>query len=145
MEPNEEMVLRDDRRTAHGWPRALLILIAIFAGVFTWIAIVSATGDVMDHHPGRAALTVLAALVWVAMAVGLLHNGRRMRRIAWATAAVNLLADLITFVWTTFPVDVWSPWYRGGANYLYVPALLAMAALAWLYHSSPARLAQDNG
>ncbi|MBM9433245.1 hypothetical protein [Flaviflexus equikiangi] len=136
--------LQDSRRSALGWARVLLLLIGGLAAVFLWLAIVGATSAFLDSRPGTALLTLSAAIVWVLMAVGLLHNGRRMRRIAWAGAGLNVLMPVIGF-FAELPLYTWSPWREGGVAYWYVPTVLALVSMWWLHHSSPARLAQHNG
>lgn len=140
----EQGGLQDQRRSAHGLARVLLLTIAGFAVAFIWLGIVGATSAFMSSAPGTALLTLLAAAVWVLMAAGLLHNGHRMRRIAAATALTNVVTPLIGLA-VELPLYNWSPWRHGGIAFWYVPTLLAAVALWWLYHSSPARLAQSNG
>lgn len=136
--------LQDSRRSAIGWARVLLLVIAAFAVAFLWLGIVGATSAFLNELPGTAVLTLVAAIVWALLAAGLLHNGRRMRRIAWACAAVNVIMPLVD-LWADLPLYSWSPWRDGGVAFWYVPTLLAAVSLWWLHHSSPARLAQQNG
>ena len=142
---SETFELADTRRTAYGWPRVLLLLIAASALVFVWLGIAGATSAFMNSHPVLGLVTTCAALIWVGMASGLLHNGRRMRRIAWASAIINLVMPIVALIVDSFPVDRWSPWYSGGASYWYVPTVAAFVSIIWLFYSSPARLAQHNG
>lgn len=136
--------LSDSRRSAHGSARILLFIILIFTIIFAWLAIVGATSAFMNTLPGTALLTLLAGATWVAMTAGLFHNGRRMRRVAWGTAIANVVMPIIG-LFAELPLDGWSPWRDGGIAFWYVPTALAVATLVWLYHSSPARLAQRNG
>lgn len=136
--------LHDSRRSALGWARVLLFIIIAFAAAFVWLGIVGATSAFLNSLPGTAVLTLVAAVVWSLMAAGIVHNGRRMRRIAWAAAAVNVIMPIID-LWAAMPLDTWSSWRSGGVAYWYVPTLVAAVTLWWLYHSSPARLAQQNG
>lgn len=136
--------LQDRRRSAHGSARVLLFVIVGFAIAFLWLGIVGATSAFISSLPGTALLTLLAAAVWMLMAVGLLHNGHRMRRIAWAAALINLVLPLIGF-FADMPLYHWSPWRDGGVAFWYVPTALVAVSLWWLYYSSPARLAQRNG
>ncbi|WP_182353390.1 hypothetical protein [Flaviflexus huanghaiensis] len=136
--------LHDSRRSALGWARVLLLLIIALAVVFTWLAIVGATGAFLDSLPGTAVLTLTAAVVWALMAAGIVHNGRRMRRIAGIAAAINVVMPIVG-LWVAMPLDQWSPWRSGGVAYWYIPTIVAAVTLWWLFHSSPARLAQQNG
>ncbi|MEZ7897733.1 MAG: hypothetical protein QMB98_02835 [Flaviflexus sp.] len=136
--------LSDSRRTAHGTARLLLLFIAAASLVFAWLGVVGATTAFMEDRPGTAVLTLIAAITWIAMSAGLLHNGRRMRRVAWISALINVVMPLIG-IFVSLPLDKWSPWRDGGLAYWYVPTVLAVVAMVWLYNSSPARLAQQNG
>lgn len=136
--------LQDRRRSAHGSARVLLFIIGGFAIASLWLGIVGATSLFMSSLPGTALFTLLAAIVWAIMAIGLLHNGQKMRKIAWATALINLAMPLIG-LFADLPLYTWSPWRDGGIAFWYVPTILAAVSMWWLYYSSPARLAQRNG
>lgn len=136
--------LSDSRRTARGSARLLIFLIAGLTLVFSWLGVVGATSAFMNDRPATAALTLVAAIVWIGMSAGLLHNGRRMRRVAWAGAIINLTLPIIG-IFVNLPLDMWSPWRDGGLAYWYVPTIVTVMAIIWLYTSSPARLAQQNG
>lgn len=137
--------LADSRRSAHGWARLLLVLVVIAAAVFAWMAVVGSTTMFQSERLATAVISVIAAAAWVAMAAGLIHNGRKMRRVAIGTATANTVMPFVTLAVSDFPIDKWSPWHDGGVSYWYVPTVLAALSIAWLYHSSPARLARRNG
>ena len=137
--------LADSRRSAYGWSRVLVVLVVVAALVFGWMAVVGSTTMFQADRVASAVISVIAAISWVAMAAGLIHNGRKMRRVALATAIVNTVMPLVALAIPNFPVDRWSPWHDAGVSYWYVPTVLAALSIAWLYHSSPARLARRNG
>jgi len=135
----------DERRTATGWPRIFIFAVAVYAGIFVWRSIVAGTQDALEGLGLTAALTWLSALVWIAGAAGLVHNGKKMRWVALFAMSLNVVMPLLGLAVSDFPVDRVSPWFDGGATYFYVPTVLAVGAVAWLFHSAPSRLAQQNG
>jgi hypothetical protein len=135
----------DDRQSTHGWPQIIAWVLAAAAAVFVWRGIVWATDDMVAGHYGRAVLTLVSAAVWLAGAVGTIHNGRRMRYVAWGAWIVNAIMPL-ALLWTgENAVAHVSPWFHGGSTYFYLPTLGAIVAIALLAWSSPSRIAARNG
>jgi hypothetical protein len=137
--------LPDDRTTAHGWPRILLFLLAAGALIFSWRGVVASTVAFGDGDVSEAGLTLVSDLCWIAGAVGIIHNGRRMRRLAWATWVINAVMPFVALVVGNVALDRVSPWFDAGATYFYLPVLGAVAAIAWLAWSSPSQIATRNG
>ena len=136
-------MIRDERRTAVGWPLFLLIALSLGAAIFVWRAIVAGTEDFQLGYPWRMATTLVAALIWVLACAGSLHNGRRMRWVATACWSANIVMAVVGVVIPDLFHQV-SPWYQAGATYYYLPTLGAIAGLAWIMWSRPASIAQRN-
>jgi cytochrome bd-type quinol oxidase subunit 2 len=133
----------DTRRPAYGFGRVLILVYGIFAVAATARAGVQLITKA-DEAPLAYALSAVAGLVYVLATVALGHNGRRMRRVGW-TAVVFELVGVATVGTLSlvrpelFPDDtVWSGF---GSGYGYVPAVLPVLGIAWLWHSSPGRIA----
>ncbi len=137
--------IRDDRSSTHGWPRVLLWALALGAAVFTWRGIVASTEAFVNGEVSVGVTTLLANLCWIAGSVGIIHNGRRMRRLAGITWTVNLIVPLITAFAHIEPIVRVSPWFQAGTTYFFLPTLGAVAALVWLMWSAPSQIATRNG
>ena len=137
--------LRDERTAAMGWPRALFGVLAVGAVIFLWRGIVASTDAFLDHRVPEGLLTLLAAVSWVAGAPGVLHNGRRMRRLALVSWTLNLLAPIAALVFASWELNRVNPWFHGGQTYYFLPTAGALAALVWLMWSAPSKIATRNG
>ena len=137
--------LRDERTAAMGWPRALFGVLAVGAVIFLWRGIVASTDAFLDHRVPEGLLTLLAAVSWVAGAAGVLHNGRRMRRLALVSWTLNLLAPIAALVFASWDLNRVNPWVHGGQTYYFLPTAGALAALVWLMWSAPSKIATRNG
>lgn len=136
----------DTRPPARGWGRAIIAVYAIFA-----ISSFARAGVqlVRDAHEAPVAywLSALAALIYVLATVALAHNGRRMRRVAWGAVVVELLGVLVVGGLSLlepelFPrATVWSAFGRG---YGFVPLVLPVLGIVWLWRSSPGRVARAS-
>ena len=137
--------LRDERTAAMGWPRALFGVLAVGAVIFLWRGIVASTDAFLDHRVPEGLLTLLAAVSWVAGAAGVLHNGRRMRRLALVSWTLNLLAPIAALVFASWELNRVNPLFHGGQTYYFLPTAGALAALVWLMWSAPSKIATRNG
>jgi cytochrome bd-type quinol oxidase subunit 2 len=133
----------DTRRPAYGLGRVLILVYGIFAVAATARASVQLITKAHEA-PLAYALSAVAGAVYILATIALGHNGRRMRRVGW-TAVVFELVGVVTVGTLSlvrpelFPDDtVWSGF---GSGYGFVPAVLPLLGIAWLWHSSPARIA----
>jgi hypothetical protein len=122
--------------TSTGWGRVLIAVYAVFA--------LSATGRSSvqlalsaDEAPLPYALSAVAALVYVAATVGLARDGVAARRVAWTACLVELVGVVGIGALSVARAD-WFPddtvWSGFGQGYGYLPAVLPLAGLAWLWH-----------
>jgi hypothetical protein len=124
-----------------GLGRVLLFVYGLFA--------VSATGRAsvqiitkFSEAPVAYLLSALAAVVYIAATVGLARGGPRGRAIALTSCSIELAGVLIVGTLSlsdkaAFPdATVWS---RYGSGYGYVPLVLPMIGLWWLWHNRPRR------
>ncbi|WP_153398519.1 hypothetical protein [Ornithinicoccus halotolerans] len=93
-----------------------------------------------EQAPLAYGLSALAAAVYVLATVCLLLPGRAAWAAAFVAISVELLGVLVVGTWSvldpaSFPDDtVWSGYGRG---YLYVPLVLPVAGLWWLWRVRP--------
>lgn len=123
--------------TSRGWGRLLVAVYGVFALAATGrssLQLVTQAGEA----PVPYALSALAAVVYVLATVALARSSERSRRVAWAAVSVELVGVLTVGVLSLaesslFPDDtVWSAF---GAGYGYVPLVLPVAGVAWLWHT----------
>ncbi|ACQ80132.1 putative integral membrane protein [Beutenbergia cavernae DSM 12333] len=138
--------VHDPRRRAYGAGRALIAVYGVFALSATARAGVQLVRDAAEA-PLAYGLSAFSALVYVVATIALAHNGHRMRRVAWAAVVVELVGVLAVGTLSVvdpaaFPKD--TVWSHFGQGYGFVPLVLPLLGLAWLWRSSPARIAQSD-
>ncbi|MDO5025630.1 MAG: hypothetical protein Q4E03_03830 [Trueperella sp.] len=136
--------LADTRPRTFGWPAVFIGVLCVAAVFFALRGIISAAIDFTAGEPLAATGTILSALAWVCGGVGLAHNGRRMRRVAWSAWALNTVVPILTLAFQSDWLNSASPWFSGGSTYFYLPTVGAALALGWLFWSQPARVAARN-
>jgi hypothetical protein len=98
--------------------------------------------------PLAYSLSAVAALIYIVASVGLAVGGPVGRRIALVSCSVELVGVLVVGTLTVvdpaaFPhATVWS---RYGDGYGYVPLLLPMVGLWWLWRHRPSRIDPGRG
>lgn len=136
--------LPDTRGPARGWGRLVMVLYWVFAIITTipalWFLIREGATPI-----GPQLVAVAAGLVYVLAAVGITHNGQRMRRIAWACVIVAFVGPLIVGLWglggaPTEPHACFSAWADFGRDYWYTTLLVPLIGMWWLWFSDPRRI-----
>ena len=133
----------DTRRPAYGLGRVLILVYGIFAVAATARAGVQLLQRAAEA-PLAYGLSAVAGLVYIVATVALAHNGRRMRRLAWCAVLFELVGVLTVGTLSVVSPELFqhdSVWSRFGSGYGYVPAVLPLLGIAWLWRSSPARVA----
>lgn len=137
--------VEDTRRPAYGPGRVLIFVYGVFA-----ISATARASVQLIRNPAEAplaySLSALSALVYIAATVAMAHNGRRMRRVAWATVTFELVGVITVGILSLTHPELFqhdSVWSRFGSGYGYVPAVLPVLGLFWMWRSSPARIAQS--
>jgi hypothetical protein len=129
------------RATATGPGR---VLIAVY-GVFALSATARAGVQIATRFaeaPVPYLLSALAGVVYILATIGLAGHGPGARRLAWAAVLFEFVGVIaigtITVLDTAdFPDDtVWSVFGRG---YGFVPLVLPLVGLWWLWHTRPRR------
>ncbi|QDC26641.1 hypothetical protein FE374_09660 [Georgenia yuyongxinii] len=122
--------------------RVLILVYGIFAVAASARASVQLLRDAAEA-PVAYSLSALAGAIYIVATIALAHNGRRMRRVAWVAVVIELLGVLIVGTLSLvepalFPQD--TVWSRYGGGYGFVPAVLPLLGIGWLWYSSPARV-----
>lgn len=126
-----------ERPTSGGPGRLVVAIYAVFG--------VAATSRAMyqmitrfDVAPAAYLLSAFAAVVYVVATVALARGGRISRRVALVAVVTELVGVLVigtvtAFGFVDFPDDtVWSVY---GQGYLFIPVVLPLAGLAWLWRT----------
>ena len=128
-----------DAAIGTGLGRVLLLVYGIFA-----VSAGARAGVQIATHFAEAPLAYLlsafAALVYVSATVGLAIGGARGRMIALVSCSIELIGVLVVGTLSiadavAFPDD--TVWSRFGSGYGYVPLVLPLIGLWWLWHNRP--------
>jgi hypothetical protein len=132
------------RATATGPGRVLVAVYAVFA-----LAATARAGVQLATRFGEAPLAYLlsafSGVVYILATVGLSRSGPGARRLAWTAVAIELVGVLVigslsVFDPVAFPrATVWSGY---GAGYGWVPLVLPVLGLLWLFRTG--RAARDR-
>ena len=135
----------DGQPTNTGWGRALVLVYAVFA-----ISALGRSSVQLAEKAGDAplayGLSAFSAVVYAVATYCLARPGRRTTPIAWVAVSVELVGVLVVGALTVvdpalFPDD--TVWSRFGSGYGWVPAVLPLFGLAWLWHTRPQRNADS--
>ena len=128
---------QEDDTPPTGPRRVLIALYAVFALAATARGIVQIATKYHDA-PLAYVLSLFSGFVYIAATIGLVTNRRWSRPLAWAAVGTEMvgvvtigLASIIDS--TAFPHD--TVWSRFGAGYGYVPIILPVLGLMWLWQT----------
>lgn len=130
-----------DRTELEGPPtgprRVLIALYAVFALAATARGVVQITTQ-FDAAPLAYALSLFSGVVYVAATVGLVTDRSWSRPLAWAAVGTEMAGVLIVgllsiFDSEAFPKD--TVWSRFGSGYGYVPIILPVIGLMYLWQT----------
>lgn len=134
-EPGSEQA----RGTGHGFGRVLVFVYGIFA--------LSATGrssvqlaTKASEAPVPYALSALAAVVYIVATYALATDRRRLATTAVVVELVGVLTVGVTSVFLPGDYPDQTVWSDFGSGYGYVPLVLPMVGLWWLWHTRSARV-----
>ncbi|NCD18480.1 MAG: hypothetical protein EOL89_00610 [Actinobacteria bacterium] len=134
--------LPDSRRRAYGLGRVLILVYGVFALAATARSAVQLIRDA-DAAPLAYWLSAFAAVVYIVATVALAHNGRRMRRVAWGAVVVELTGVLVVGALSLGRPDLFpdeTVWSQFGSGYFFVPLVLPVLGITWLWRSAPVRI-----
>ena len=119
------------------------VLVAVY-GVFALAATARSLVQLLtkaDEAPLAYTLSALAAAVYVAATLGLAEVGPAPRRLAWAAVGFELIGVLTIGTLTVLDPELFpdaTVWSSYGAGYGWLPLVLPLAGIAWLWHTRPA-------
>jgi len=133
---------RDKRPPSLGLGR---IIIALFWLLGAWI-FVTAIVDLF-HGQGKPwgpqIVALLAGVDYLVAATALTHNGKRMRQVGWVTIGLSIAVPIILWV-ASLGLDelnvARSAWTGMGADFYYLPLLVSLIGVVWMWRSNPRRI-----
>lgn len=143
--PQEEDQVVDTRGPSLGLGRLVMAAFWIFGAWVTTNAVVDIVHLDSSGPIGPALVALFAGLLYLLAALALTHNGRRMRMIGWACVCVEAIGPvLVGVLGVGLPQlsDPRSPWGAFGADYWYIPLVLPVVGLVWLWWSNPRRIVE---
>lgn len=127
------------RRTSSGPGRVLIAVYGVFALSATARAGVQLVTD-YSEAPLAYLLSAFAGLVYIVATVTLARGSQSSRRLAWAAIIVELLGVLAVGTASVFDAEAFpraTVWSEYGRGYGYVPLVLPVLGLAWLWRTRP--------
>ncbi|MEU7846483.1 hypothetical protein AB0B74_10985 [Micromonospora parva] len=128
------------RRTNSGPGRLLIAVYLLFA-----IAATSRAGlqiaTKFDEAPVAYLLSGVAALIYIVAAVGLARAGHAGRRVALACCSVELVGVVAVGILSLVDRELFpdeTVWSGFGSGYGYIPLVLPVLGLIWLWRTRPA-------
>lgn len=128
-----------DAAIGTGAGRVLLLVYGIFAvsaGARAGVQIATKFAEA----PLAFLLSAFAALVYIAATVGLAVGGTRGRLIALTSCSIELVGVLVVGTLSVFDKEAFpdaTVWSGYGSGYGYVPLVLPLIGLWWLWHNRP--------
>lgn len=135
---------RDPRTASWGLGRIFMAGLVVFSVValfheFATLPAASSAGY------GLAMLSLANVAHWIVLSIAVIHNGRRMRLLAWALSGIeSLLLVLFALVFSSPNLERAQLLFNWGQEYLYFPAILTALTIIWLLVSSPLHSANRN-
>lgn len=93
-----------------------------------------------DEAPLAYSLSAVSALVYILATVALIVPGRAWYLIAWATICFELAGVLVVGTLSITHPELFahaSVWSSYGAGYVFIPLVIPMLGLVWLYLRRP--------
>ncbi len=127
----------EDEAPPTGPRRVLIALYAVFALAATARGVVQILVQ-YDEAPLAYVLSLFSGIVYIAATVGLVTHRRWSRPLAWAAVGTEMVGVVTIGIASivdsaAFPKD--TVWSRFGAGYGYVPIILPVLGLMWLWQT----------
>ena len=139
---NEAVGARDQRPPSLGLGRIIIAMFWLLGACIFVMAIID-----LFHAQGQPwgprIVALLAGIDYLVAATALTHNGRRMRVVGWVTIALSIAIPIILWV-ASLGLDelnsARSAWTGLGADFSYLPLVVSIIGLIWMWRSNPRRI-----
>ncbi len=130
-----------ESRVNRGFGRVLVVVYGVFALAATARSF-SQIVTRFDEAPVAYVLSAIAAVIYIVATVALARGDRTSTRVATVAIAIELAGVLIVGTASLLVPDAFpdaSVWSGFGAGYLFIPLVLPLVGLWWLWRSRSAR------
>lgn len=127
--------------TGHGPGRLVVAVYGVLAIAATARSSVQIARDLAEA-PLAYLLSGVAAVVYLVATVALARGGARWRPVAWVTIGVELVGVLVVGTISVLRPDLFpaaTVWSGFGSGYGFVPLVLPVIGLWWLWHTRAPR------
>jgi hypothetical protein len=135
--------LSNSSSRAVGVGRVLIIVYGVLALGATARSVVQIITQ-FDKAPVAYLLSALSGVVYILATVALLGKGRGWYLTAWFTIAFEMLGVLVVGSLSVFDSQLFpanTVWSFFGIGYLFIPLVLPVLGMLWLYHLRPSAVA----
>ncbi|WP_241157530.1 hypothetical protein [Schaalia sp. ZJ1691] len=147
--PSTAQGVEDTRPPALGLGRIVIAMYWLFG---LWVTVVAVL-DLLRPHRSVAAtsplgirvVSLLAGIVYLLAAVAITHNGRRMRILGWISCGIALVGSFIVSLASLGVPElsaVRSAWTTFGSDFAYLPIVISVIGLVWMWYSNPRRIVE---
>ena len=139
----ENSSLSNSSSRAVGVGRVLIIVYGVLALGATARSVVQIITD-FDKAPVAYLLSALSGVVYILATVALLGKGHGWYLTAWITISFELLGVLVVGSLSVFDAQLFpanTVWSFFGVGYLFIPLVLPVLGMLWLYHLRPSAVA----
>ena len=136
-------MLQNTSSRAVGVGRVLIIVYGVLALGATARSAVQIITE-FEVAPVAYLLSALSGVVYILATVALLGRGQRWYLIAWITIAFEMLGVLVVGLLSVFDSQLFpanTVWSFFGIGYGFIPLVLPVLGMLWLYHLRPAAVA----
>ena len=129
---------RTDAKSS-GFGRLLIVIYGVFS-LSSGVRSVYQLGTEFAEAPLAIILSTISAVIYMIATVALSRTGPRWHRIAWSAVWVEMIGVLAVGLLSVMAPDLFrkaSVWSDFGAGYGYVPLVLPMIGLIWLWRTRP--------
>jgi hypothetical protein len=131
---------------SRGVGRVLIFVYGILALAATARSVVQIIED-FDTAPVAYALSALSGVVYMVATIALIRPGLTWYRIAWATITFELIGVLVVGTLSVFDQELFpsdSVWSFYGSGYVFIPLVLPILGMLWLYRNRPTATSQNT-
>jgi hypothetical protein len=139
----ENLSLSNSSSRAVGVGRVLIIVYGVLALGATARSVVQIITD-FDKAPVADLLSALSGVVYILATVALLGKGQGWYLTAWITISFEMLGVLVVGSLSVFDAQLFpanTVWSFFGVGYLFIPLVLPVLGMLWLYHLRPSAVA----
>jgi hypothetical protein len=136
-------MVQNSSSRAVGVGRVLIIVYGVLALGATARSVVQIITE-FEKAPVAYLLSALSGVVYILATVALLGKGQRWYLTAWITIAFEMLGVLVVGSLSVFDSQLFpanTVWSYFGIGYLFIPLVLPVLGMLWLYHLRPSAVA----